>query len=227
MAYKKLLTALLALELLAGLAWAAEKINKTVPLPEPKIIGKMSVEEAVFRRRSQRAFLPNPLTIEQISQLLWAAQGITDKTWGFRAAPSSGSLYPLTLYVVKSDGVFRYVPDGHKLVQMSAEDIRPSLVRASLGQDFIAQAPVDIIIAGNFRIVEAKYGQRSYRYLNMEIGHAAENIQLEAVSLGLVSVPVGAFWDDVVGKTVGLPDTQDAFYIIPVGYYNAAVADEK
>jgi len=190
MAYRKLLTVLLAAQLLAGLAWAADKVNKTIQLPEPKIIGKMSIEESIFRRRSQRSFLPNQLTLDQLSQLLWAAQGITDKTWGFRAAPSSGSLYPLTIYVVKSDGVFRYVPDGHKLVQTSAEDIRPSLVRASLG-------------------------------------HVAENIQLEAVSLGLVSVPVGAFWDDVVGKTLNLPDTQDPFYIIPVGYYNASVADEK
>ncbi len=227
MAYKKLLTVLLAAELLAGLACAADKVNKTIQLPEPKIIGKMSVEESIFRRRSQRTYYPNDLTMEQISQLLWAAQGITDKTWGFRAAPSSGSLYPLTIYLVKKDGVFRYVPDGHKLVQTSTEDIRPSLVRASLGQNFIGEAPIDIIIAGNFRIVEAKYGQRSYRYLNMEIGHAAENIHLQAVSLGLASVPVGAFWDDVVGKALGLPETQDPFYIIPVGYYNATVADEK
>ena len=227
MELKKLLIAALVLELLGGLAWSAEKINKTIKLPEPKIVGKMSIEESIFRRRSERSFLPNDLTMEQISQLLWAAQGITDKTWGFRAAPSAGSLFPLTLYVVKKDGVFRYVPDGHKLIQTSAEDVRPSLVRASLGQDFIGSAPVDIIIAGNFRIVEAKYGQRSYRYLNMEIGHAAENIQLEAVALGLASVPVGAFWDDVVGKTLDLPDTQDPFYIIPVGYFNAAVTDEK
>ncbi len=227
MVYKKLLTLLLAAELLAGAAWAADKINKTIQLPEPKLVGKMSVEETIFRRRSQRSFFPNELTMEQISQLLWAAQGITDKTWGFRAAPSSGSLYPLTLYLVKKDGVFRYVPDGHKLVQTSSEDIRPSLVRASLGQSYIGEAPVDIIIAGNFRIIEAKYGQRSYRYLNMEIGHVAENIELQAVSLGLTSVPVGAFWDDVVGKALNLPDTQDPFYIIPVGYYNASVADEK
>jgi SagB-type dehydrogenase family enzyme len=224
MELKKLLIAALVLELLGGFAWSAEKLNKTIKLPEPKIIGKMSLEESIFRRRSERAFLPNNLALEQISQLLWAAQGITDKTWGFRAAPSSGSLYPLTLYIIKSDGVFKYVPDGHKLIQTSAEDVRPSLVRASLGQDFISQAPVVIVIAGNFRIVEAEYGQRSYRYLNMEIGHAAENIHLEAVALGLASVPVGAFWDDVVGKTLGLPDTQDPFYIIPVGYFNNAAA---
>ena len=227
---KKLLAAALVLELCSGLALAAEKAEraersdlppkpiKTINLPEPKLIGKMTVEEAIFRRRSERSFLPNELSLEQISQLLWSAQGITDKTWGFRAAPSSGSLYPLTIYALKSDGIFRYVPDGHKLLQTSAEDIRPSLVRASLGQDFIGQAPLVIVIVGNFRIVEAKFGQRSYRYLNMEIGHAAENIQLQAVALGLVSVPVGAFWDDVVAKELALPDTQDPFYILPVGY---------
>ncbi|MDD5593797.1 MAG: SagB/ThcOx family dehydrogenase [Candidatus Margulisbacteria bacterium] len=217
--FKQLLVAALILELAGGIALAAEKINKEIKLPEPKILGKMTVEESIFRRRSERSFLPNALTLEQISQLLWSAQGITDKTWGFRAAPSSGSLFPLTLYVAKSDGVFKYVPDGHKLVQTAAEDVRPSLVRASLGQAFIGEAPLVIIIAGNFRIVEAKYGQRSYRYLNMEIGHAAENIELQAVALGLVSVPVGAFWDDVIGSTLNLPDTQDPFYIIPVGYY--------
>ena len=227
---KKILAAALVLELCCGLALAAEntertaradlpaKTIKTINLPEPKLIGKMTVEEAIFRRRSERSFAPNELTLEQISQLLWSAQGITDKTWGFRAAPSAGSLYPLTIYALKSDGIFRYVPDGHKLVQTSAEDIRPSLVRASLGQDFIGQAPLVIIIVGNFRILETKFGQRAYRYLNMEIGHAAENVALQAVALGLVSVPVGSFWDDVVAKELALPDTQDPFYVLPVGY---------
>lgn len=198
----------------------AEK--KTIKLPEPKILGKMTVEEAIFRRRSERSYHPNELTLEQISQLLWSAQGITDKTWGFRAAPSAGALYPLTLYLVKKDGIFRYVPDGHKLVQVSEEDRRPSLVRASLGQSYIGEAPLVIVICGNFRITEAKYGQRSYRYVNMEVGHVAENIHLQAVALGLVSLPIGAFWDDVVAKALELPDTQDPFYIVPVGYLKPA-----
>ena len=202
--------------LLTGSALLAE--NKTINLPEPKYVGKMTLEESIARRRSERSFLPNELTMEQISQLLWAAQGITDKTWGFRAAPSSGSLYPLTLYIMKKDGIFKYIPDGHKLVQISNEDRRPSIVRASLAQTFISEAPLVIVVCGNFRITEAKYGQRAYRYLNMEVGHAAENIHLQAVAMGMVSVPVGAFWDDVVAKTLDLPDTQDPFYLIPVGY---------
>ncbi|OGB90369.1 hypothetical protein A2625_05665 [candidate division WOR-1 bacterium RIFCSPHIGHO2_01_FULL_53_15] len=212
--FKKLTVLMLFALFCCGSAFAARTIN----LPEPKILGKMSVEESIFRRRSERTFLSNELNMEQISQLLWAAQGITDKTWGFRAAPSSGALYPLTLYIMKSDGIFKYIPDGHKLSQVSDRDARPSIVRASLGQSFIGEAPLVIVIAGNYRIVEAKYGQRSYRYLNMEIGHAAENICLQAVALGLASVPVGAFWDDVVAKALDLPETQDPFYLIPVGY---------
>ncbi|OGC11253.1 hypothetical protein A3K48_01855 [candidate division WOR-1 bacterium RIFOXYA12_FULL_52_29] len=212
---KKIFFALLVLALLVDLA-AAEK--KYIKLPEPKIIGKMPLEEAVFRRRSWRSFHPNELTMEQISQLLWSGQGITDKSWGFRAAPSSGSLYPLNLYLVKKDGVFEYVPDGNKLVEISTEDKRGSIVRASLGQQFIGEAPCVIIICGNFRITQAKFGQRSYRYINMEVGHAAENILLQAVALGLGAVPVGAFWDDVVSKLLELPDTRDPFYIIPIGY---------
>ena len=217
--FKKGLLFLFILELAAGCAFAE---NKTIKLPEPKLSGKMSLEESILRRRSERSFAPNELTTEQISQLLWSAQGITDKHWGFRAAPSSGSLYPLTLYIVKKDGIFRYVPDGHKLIQISAEDKRTSLVRASLGQTYIGEAPLTLVIAGNFRIIEAKYGQRAYRYLNMEIGHVAENVQLQAVALGMVSVPIGAFWDDVVAKTLELPDTQDPFYLIPVGYFQPA-----
>jgi len=217
--FKQALLLFFVFDLAAGVALAD---NKTINLPDPKYTGKMSVEEAILRRRSERSFAPNELTLEQISQLLWSAQGITDKSWGFRAAPSSGSLYPLTLYIVKKDGVFRYVPDGHKLIQVSAEDKRTSLVRASLGQAYIGDAPLDLIVAGNFRIIEAKYGQRAYRYLNMEIGHVAENVQLQAVAMGMVSVPVGAFWDDVVAKTIELPDTQDPFYIIPIGYFQPA-----
>jgi SagB-type dehydrogenase family enzyme len=196
----------------------AAEAQKTIQLPQPKYGGEMSVEESILRRRSERGFEEKELTIQQISQILWAAQGITDQQWGFRAAPSAGSLYPLTLYLLKADGVFRYVPDGHKLIQTITEDRRPSIVRASLGQGFIAEAPLVIVIAANFRILEAKYGQRSYRYLNMEVGHVAENIHLQAVALGLGSVPVGAFWDDVIAKVLELPGTQDPFYLIPIGY---------
>lgn len=197
---------------------------KTIELPKPVISGKVSLEESISRRRSEREFLDKELTLEQISQILWSAQGITDPEFGFRAAPSAGALYPLTIYLVKKDGIYRYLPDGHKLVQISEEDKRPSMVRASLGQSFINDAPVDIVIAVNFRITEAKYGARAFRYVCMEAGHVAENIQLQAVTLGLISVPIGAFWDDVIKSAINLPDTQDPLYILSLGYLKAPAA---
>lgn len=194
---------------------------KTIDLPQPKLHSNMSLEESILYRRSERSYLENELTLEQLSQILWSAQGITDKSFGFRAAPSAGALYPLSIYIAKKDGLFRYIPDGHKIVEISSEDKRPALIRASLGQSFIREAPADIIIAANFKITQAKYGARAFRYVCMEIGHVAENIHLQAVSLGLVSVAVGAFWDDVVKKTLELPDNQEPLYIIPLGYKKA------
>ena len=212
---RKVFTFFTILILLGGSAMAA----KVIELPKPKILGKMSIEESIFRRRSERSFnIKKGVTLEQLSQILWAAQGITDTSFGFRAAPSAGALYPLHIYILKKDGVFRYIPDGHKLVQLSEEDMRPSLTRASLGQSFIREAPLDIVLSGNFAITQAKYGARAFRYVCMEIGHVAENIHLQAVALGLGSVPIGAFWDDVVKKALDLPENQDPLYIIPIGY---------
>ncbi len=200
---------------------------KTIDLPKPATSGRISLEESILRRRSEREFLDRELSSEQISQLLWSAQGITDPGYGFRAAPSAGALYPLTIYVVKKDGVYRYLPDGHKLVQIAEDDKRPSMVRASLGQSFINEAPIDIVIAVNFRITEAKYGARAFRYVCMEAGHVAENIQLQAVTLGLTSVPIGAFWDDVIKSALGLPETQDPLYILSLGYLKQTTGGES
>jgi len=200
--------------LFACLAKAEEKIG----LPTAKGYGKMSLEESLYRRRSIRSFQSRELTNKQLAQLLWAAQGITDSHYKFRTAPSAGAKYPLTVYVAKRDGLFKYLPNEHKLVKVSSDDKRPSLVRSSLGQSFIREAPVVFIIAANFRISQDKYGPRAFRYVFMEIGHVAQNIHLQAVTLGLGSVPVGAFWDDVVRKTLELPDELDPLYMIPIGY---------
>lgn len=211
---RKFISCLILVIAIGGSVLSARIIN----LPPPKTQGNISIEQSIAQRRSEREFDEREISLEQLSQILWAAQGITDNSFGFRAAPSAGALYPLTFYVTKKDGVFRYVPDGHKLVELSNTDVRPQLLRASLGQNYIREAPVDIIIAANFAITQAKFGQRAFRYVCMEVGHAAENIHLQAVALGLVSIPVGSFWDDVIRSDLSIPDTQDPLYIIPVGY---------
>jgi len=191
---------------------------RIINLPKPKTNSTFSLERSIYKRRSEREFHTRELTDEQLSQILWAAQGITETSFGFRTAPSAGALYPLHIYVVKKDGVFRYLPDSHSLVELSREDQRASLVRAALGQSSIREAPVSIVISANFAITQAKYGPRAFRYVCMEIGHVAENIQLQAVALGLGSVPLGAFWDDVIKSALNIPENQDPLYIIPIGY---------
>lgn len=191
---------------------------EVITLPEPKLKGEMSLEEAVRRRRSKRSYSSKELTLDEISQLLWAAQGITDARMGFRAAPSAGALYPLEVYLVKSDGLYRYLPDGHRLERLSTEDLRRPLAHAALRQGYVAQAPVDIVICAVYDRVGSKYGDRGVRYTHIEVGHAAQSVHLQAVALGLGSVPIGAFSDEEVKKVLALPKDHEPIYIIPVGH---------
>lgn len=200
--------------LLGSASFAATLID----LPKPRLQSEYSLEQSILNRRSVREFTSDELSMQQLSQILWAAQGITEPEFMFRSTPSAGALYPLQLYVAKRDGFYRYVPEGHKLLEVSVEDVRPSLVRASLGQDAIREAPVSLVIAANFRITQAKFGPRAFRYVCMEAGHVAENIQLQAAAIGLSSIPIGSFWDDVLKKNLNLPDNQDPLYIVPIGY---------
>ena len=187
-------------------------------LPEPSIKGPISLEEAFLQRRSVREFSLEQLSTSEISQLLWAAQGITD-SHGFRTAPSAGALYPLELYVVLEDGVFHYDPHAHNLTTVSAGDLRSDLYRVSLRQEAILNAPMILIVTAVFSRTEAKYGHaRSPRYVHMEAGHAAQNTLLQAVSLGLGAVPIGAFEDIKVQEVLGLPTDHEPLYLIPIGH---------
>ncbi|MFZ2356470.1 MAG: SagB/ThcOx family dehydrogenase, partial [Candidatus Omnitrophota bacterium] len=157
---------------------------------------------------------------EQISQLLWAAQGITGKkgSVGFRASPSAGALYPMELYLLTKDGLYHYLVQGHQLEQLGQGDLRSSLADSALGQGSISQAPVTIVICAVYPRVTLKYGERGIRYTHIEAGHLAQNIHLQAAALNLGSVPIGAFDDTQVKKVLSLPEDQEPLYIIPVGY---------
>jgi len=189
-----------------------------VSLPPPSTDGEMSLEQTLAKRRSIREFARQDLTLEQIGQLAWAAQGITKPDTGFRTAPSAGATYPLELYLLTKDGVFRYVPKGHKLARVSTDDKRAALARAASGQGSVSGAPLDFVITGVYARTSAKYGDRAERYVVLEAGHAAQNIHLQAVALGLGSVSVGAYTDEAVSKVLDLPADEIPLYIIPVGH---------
>jgi len=193
------------------------KMGTIITLPKPNQNGPMSLEKAIATRRSHRDFSPQPLTLEQIGQLAWAAQG-QDTAGRHRTAPSAGATYPLELFVVTSDGLFRYLPAKHSLEKLSGQDIRTALTSAGWGQNFIEEAPLTLVFAAEFARTTRRYGERGIRYVYMEAGHAAQNVHLQAESLGLGSVAVGAFDDDSVSKVLSLPDHLEPVYMVVVGY---------
>lgn len=191
-----------------------------VDLPKPRLKGNVSLEEVLAARRSQRNFTEKELTLQQVGQLLWAAQGITGKKGGLslRTAPSAGALYPLEVYAVAKDALYHYLPEGHKAEVIAERDLRRPLAQAALSQSAVGTAAVDIVICGVFSRITKKYGESGRLYTYTEAGHVAQNIHLEAVALGLGSVPVGAFDSEAVQKCLSLPRDHEPLYIISVGY---------
>jgi SagB-type dehydrogenase family enzyme len=197
-----------------------------VRLPPPETVGSMSVEEAISRRRSIRNYGDEPLTVQHLSQLLWSAQGVTDPAQGLRAAPSAGATYPLEVYVVVGldgveglePGVYHYNPHQHCLTPILQGDLRGKLSNAALNQRWVAEAPVNLVIAAVYERTTARYGDRGVRYVHMEAGHVAENIYLQATALKLGVVAVGAFNDEAVQSLLNLPSNHKPLYIIPVGH---------
>jgi SagB-type dehydrogenase family enzyme len=200
-------------------------INQVKPLEKPFSIGFMSVEEAIAKRRSIRDYSKAPLTFQELSQLLWAAQGVTDLKTGFRAAPSAGATYPLEVYVVIGSegvsgleaGIYHYNPLTNELKLIVKGDFRNDLALAALEQRWVKTAPVNIVLAAVYERTTRIYGDRGVRYVHMEAGHVGENIYLQATALGLGTVVVGAFSDELVQKVLNLPKEQKPLYIIPVG----------
>jgi SagB-type dehydrogenase family enzyme len=185
-------------------------------LPRPRLTGSVSLEEAIARRASVREFAPQPLRIEEISQLLWAAQGIT-RDWGARSAPSAGALFPLELYLVTPEGLFLYLPDGHRLARLSGHDLRSPLARAALGQDAVEGAPAVVVITAVYSRSRARYGDRAVRFATLEAGHVAENLLLQAVALGLAALPVGAFDAGELTAVLDLPRGHEPVYLVAIG----------
>ena len=198
-------------------------VNRSrIELPEPRYESKVSIEEALLSRRSIREYTGEPLTLQEVSQLLWATQGITDPR-GFRTAPSAGALYPLELYVVVGDvenlakGVYRYEPQEHELIKVLDGDQRLEVAKAALKQESVEKAAIDIVVTAVYERTTVKYGDRGIRYVHMEVGHAAQNLCLQATAMNLGTVTVGAFYDEQVKEVLNLPENEQPLYIIPVG----------
>ncbi len=220
---------LLGVFVIASLAipgWGRPLKQGEIRLPPPAYDGKISVERAIKERRTTRDFRPDPLNAAKLSQLLWAAQGITDEHRGFRAAPSGGALYPLDVFVVVGEGgveglisgVYCYHPLSHTIELVREGDRRQDVAHAALGQTWIVKAPIVFVITAEYERITQKYGDRGVRYAAIEVGHVGENIFLQAGALGLGAGVVGAFRDESVAEAIGAPREYKPLIIMPVGY---------
>ncbi len=196
--------------------------SKAIELPPPRYVSSTALEEALLKRRSVRDFKDLPLTISEVSQLLWAAQGSAGAR-GRRTVPSAGALYPLELYIVAGNviglqsGIYRYIPDGNGLLCLASGEKRNDLCDAALNQPSIRRAPAVIVMSAVYERTTSKYGERGIRYVYMEAGHAAQNVYLQVVSLGLGTVVIGAFRDEEIRKIMKMTDMERPLYIMPVG----------
>lgn len=200
--------------------------GRIVKLPPPAYKGTVSVEEALQKRRTVRRFASRSLDLNQVSQLLWGAYGVSDPR-GLRTSPSAGATYPLELYLAAGErgvaslppGLYRYNPQTHALEPGAAQgDLRAAIARASLHQSWMAEAPVMVVIAAVYQRCMARYGNRGVQYTHMEVGHAGQNLFLQAEALGLSCGIVGAFEDQGLSQVLKLPKNHEPLLVMPVGY---------
>lgn len=197
-------------------------VGDEIKLPQPRMKGRVSLEESLRRRRSTRKYRNKPLSLDEVSQLLWAAQGVTG-AFDERTAPSAGGTFPLEMYLVSgmvddlAPGVYKYLFRAHRLVRVAEGDRRADLAEASLGQDCIRRCAAAVVLTAVYRRTVDEYGERGVQYVHMEAGHVGQNIHLQAAALDLGTVMVGAFEDERVGATLQLPEDESPVYVIPLG----------
>ena len=193
-----------------------KRSGEAFKLPPPRYESEVSIEKALLERRSIRSYKEEPLTLNDLSQVLWAAQGITEPKKGLRAAPSPRAVYLLEIYVLPGNvtdlpmGTYRYEPQGHELVKTADGNKKAELFQAA-GQAPIKNAPLALVITG----LSEKTQNPAWMYL--EAGHAAENVYLQSVSLKLGTVAMAGFKEDEVRKVLNLPEKERVIYIMPIG----------
>ncbi len=199
-----------------------------VYLPLPRLVGEVTLEQALASRRSIREYTGEPLELWELSQVLWAAYGVNEVVHGFKTTPSAGATYPLEVYAVIAPrgvytgegylepGSYKYDPHSHTLRQVRRGDLTGELYRAALEQDWVRDAPVNLVFSAVYERTTKRYGERGVRYVHMEVGHAGQNVYLQAAALGLATVAIGAFHDDKVREIIGAPPEEHPLYIMPL-----------
>lgn len=199
---------------------------KKILLEKPQVISKLAFDEIIKKRKSIRDFSDKPISLNQLSYLLWASTGIQRKEYGyeFRTAPSAGALYPIETYLVVnsvegiSAGIYHYSIKDHNLEQLKIGDFSNEIALAALDQVMCEYASVVFIWTAIFNRSKWKYDQRAYRYIYLDCGHIAENLALAATNINLGSCQIGALYDDEVNDIISVDGINEStIYMSVVG----------
>jgi len=197
--------------------------DSLIILPAPELKSSFSVEEALQNRRSIRRFKDEQLDLKTVSQILWSAQGITLPERGYRTAPSAGAAFPLETYIAVNNieglqpGLYQFIPDSNTLGEVFVSDIRNDLSNSAMRQTSVRDGAFVVVLAAVYERITGRYGERGIKYTHMEVGHVGQNIHLQAESLGLGTVVIGAFNDDQVQDLLRLPEDVVPLYLMPIG----------
>ncbi len=217
---RSIIIAIVGLATLVVIIMALEKNDapQAIKLSEPHTDGGIPLDKALKERRSIRSFSEDGLNLDMVSQLLWAAQGVTDDN-GHRTAPSAMARYPLEVYLLAENvtgmptGVYRYIPADHSLAIIKQDEVS-DYYNASAGfNDWVKTAPAIFIVTGALN----SNGQDSSRWVYVEAGAAAENLLLEVVSLDLAATYTAGFNATKIEELLGLPEEEVSIGVIPVG----------
>ncbi len=210
--------------LIAAMAAAAPDREETdsIPLSAPETSSRNSVAWALQNRQAVRDFLPGSIRLQQLVQLVWAAQGVTDRSSERRTAPSFNDVYPLNVYILAGNveqlgrGLYKYLPIEHALTRISSDDLRSQFAQ-SIREQWIANAPVVLIFTGDYDRAARQLGKNSARYVDIELGHAVQNIYLQAAALHLGTTFFATFDNKKVNELLNLPSPEFPVGIMPVG----------
>lgn len=216
---------------------AVAQENLVIELPAPSFGSNTSIEKALLTRRSERIYKQDAIKLKDLSQILWAAQGVTMKIdtvpgwwvgqeWlgGVRTAPSAGALFPIELYIAVGDvenldqGLYKYNALNHTIIKIADGDKREEVRKAALGQSAVGNGPACIIITANFGRTEYKYESRATQYVYIESGAVCQNIYLQCNSLSIGTVMIGAIREEPMKVALGLPDSETPIGVMPIGY---------
>ena len=208
-------------------AYAQETLLVSLTPPEKMTAGRVELQELIGQRRSHRRFTDEPLSLEELSFLLWATQGVrqvsADGVKTFRTVPSAGARHPFETYLVVNRveglaaGLYRYLALDHKLCLLRSDPGLSEEVKAGC-EDFVAQGAVLFIWTALPYRTEWRYEQVAPKLIALDAGHVCQNLYLAAEAIGAGTCAIGYYNQAAMDSLVGV-DGQEEFviYAAPVG----------